>query len=379
VRLIHLADYGGSHSGSLVPMLRAACTAGQREGWEVELLLSDIARGRSWLPALEDAGIPVHFAPVDTRANAQAAIAAHLERIKGPVILHSHFSSFDVPMVRAAAGRPQTGLWWHLHSYLSREPVVRLRNTARFLVYGRRVHEILCVAPHLVREARDRLAPPGRLHHFPNAINTSRFPLVTPQERAAARQELGLRPDARVVLHLSWDWHLKGGDIFLGAVARLAERDNLTFLTLGGGDIAAVAVAAAGLSDRVRVLDPVDDARGLYAAADVLVSPSRDEGMPFSMIEALSRGIGVVASAIPGQLYVGRDLGAVRFTPLDAGALAAGVADLLARDAATVEADADAAHRRIAGSMDLEDWSRRLIDRYRRRAQVLSPDDRSPS
>ena len=84
MRLIHLADYGGSHSGSLVPMLRAACTAGQREGWEVELLLSDIARGRSWLPALEDAGIPVHFAPVDTRANAQAAIAAHLERIRGP-------------------------------------------------------------------------------------------------------------------------------------------------------------------------------------------------------------------------------------------------------------------------------------------------------
>ena len=48
------------------------------------------------------------------------------------------------------------------------------------------------------------------------------------------------------MLHLSWDWHLKGGDIFLGAAARLADRDNLTFLTLGGGDIAAVAVAAAG-------------------------------------------------------------------------------------------------------------------------------------
>ena len=80
----------------------------------------------------------------------------------------------------------------------------------------------------------------------------------------------------------------------------------------------------------------------------------------------------MVASAIPGQLYVGRDLGAVRFTRLDAGAIAAGVADLLARDAATVDADADAGHRRIAGSMDLEDWWRRLIDRYRRRAQVLS-------
>ena len=101
--------------------------------------------------------------------------------------------------------------------------------------------------------------------------------------------------------------------------------------------------------------------------------------MPFSMIEALSRGIGVVASALPGQLYVGRDLGAVRFTPLDPGALAAAWPDLLARDAATVVADADAAHPAIAGSMDLEDWARQLIDRYRRHAQVLPPDDRSPS
>jgi hypothetical protein len=239
MRLIQMADYRGPYAGSLVPMLRAACAVGMRAGWDVELLLSDVARGRAWLPAFEEDGVPVHFLPAGSRAEAQAAIAAHVEPLRGPLILHSHFSSFDVPMARAAAGRPETWLWWHLHSHLSREPLVRARNTARFLIYGRRVHEILCVSPHLVRDARLRLAPRARLHHLPNAIDTSSFPLVTPDERARARAAVGVPADARVVMHLGWDWHRKGGDLFVGAAARLAGRENIVFLSVGGGDVAA--------------------------------------------------------------------------------------------------------------------------------------------
>ena len=364
MRLIHLADYGGPYAGSLVPMLRAACAAARREGWEVELLLSEIARDRRWLDAVADDEIPVQFVPATSRADAQVAIAARLAQIDGPVILHSHFSSFDVPAVRAARGRPETTSYWHVHSHLETDPLVRLRNTARFFVYGRRVQEILCVSPHLVREVRSRLAPRGRVHHFPNAIDTRAFPLVTGQERALARERLGLMPAARVVLHFGWDWHRKGGDVFLDAVLRLSDRDDLAFVTLGGGDVGAAEIRARGLTDRVRLLEPVDDANHLYAAADVLVSPSREEGMPFSMIEALSRGIGVVASTLPGQLYVGRDLGACEFTELDAGELAAGVEALLARDEATVAQDARDAHDWIAASMDIEVWAQRLLARY---------------
>jgi glycosyltransferase involved in cell wall biosynthesis len=45
---------------------------------------------------------------------------------------------------------------------------------------------------------------------------------------------------------------------------------------------------------------PVDDARPWYAAADLVVLPSRWEGLPLTMLEALAVGRPVVGSAIPG-------------------------------------------------------------------------------
>jgi glycosyltransferase involved in cell wall biosynthesis len=369
VRLIQLADYGGPYAGSFVPMLRAAFAAGRSEGWEPLAVLSEVARDRPWLELLEHDGVPVRFVSARPRAQAAAAVAEVLDAAAGPAILHSHFSSFDVPIARAARRRSGATLFWHVHSHLDRDLRTRARNTARFAVYGRRVDEILCVAPDVARAVRERLAPRGRVHYFPNAIDTDRYPLAGPEERARARQWLGVPAGSRLVLHLGWDWHRKGGDLFLAAVERLEGRPGLAFATVGGS-AAADEIRARGLEPRVRLLDPVDDAARLFAAADVLVSPSRQEGMPFSMTEAICRGTPVVASSIPGQVAIGRGLAACRLTALEPAAIAAAVEALLSRADEVAERDARAARDRIVETMDLGVWAQRLLARYRRAAQA---------
>jgi len=55
-----------------------------------------------------------------------------------------------------------------------------------------------------------------------------------------------------------------------------------------------------GLGDSVRFLGPVDDVAALLGAVDLCVHSSRTEGLPNSVLEAMSAGVPVVATDLPG-------------------------------------------------------------------------------
>jgi glycosyltransferase involved in cell wall biosynthesis len=55
-----------------------------------------------------------------------------------------------------------------------------------------------------------------------------------------------------------------------------------------------------GMSDRVSILSHSDDRHTYYAAADVLVAPSREDAFRLPALEALACGIPVVVSARAG-------------------------------------------------------------------------------
>ena len=62
-----------------------------------------------------------------------------------------------------------------------------------------------------------------------------------------------------------------------------------------GPDMAAL-LRNAGLGERLRLLGYRDDVPDLMAAADIFVLPSRFEGLPMSVIEAMLTGLPVVAT-----------------------------------------------------------------------------------
>lgn len=343
-------------------MVCAAMDAASARGWSVEAVFPAGAREREWAGQLEAGGARIHYLEAASRAAHRQRITELLGEREGPTVLHSHFTLFDVAAAAAARGRPDTAVFWHLHS--RPEPGLRaaMRNLLKFALVGRSV-EILCVAPNIADGARARGARASSVRFFGNAIDTSRFPIADPAARSAARSELGLDPEAPVLMHFGWDWYRKGGDLFLEAV-RLLDEPGLMAVTVGGGDEAAALAVQLGVTERVTVLDPRDDAAILHAAADLFVSSSRAEGMPFAMAEALSTGVGVAATDIPGQVLIGEGLPGCRLTPAEPGAIAAAIADLLARDPAQVQADSQAASRAIVERMGLPAWAERLADLY---------------
>ena len=123
------------------------------------------------------------------------------------------------------------------------------------------------------------------------------------ERRAAARAELGLRPDAEVLVNVGRQEFQKGQADLLRALPLLRARERLVLLIAGregnaSGDLRALAEAS-GVGPRVRFLGHRDDVVDVLAAGDVFVFPSKYEGLGGAVLEAMALGLPVVASRLP--------------------------------------------------------------------------------
>jgi glycosyltransferase involved in cell wall biosynthesis len=134
--------------------------------------------------------------------------------------------------------------------------------------------------------------PPAKVVEIPNGV-----PAALPVERA---------PDATpAIAFLGEVGHRKGVDVLIEALARL-KADGLAFTaTIGGnGDLDAARAQAEriGVIDRIAFPGWVDEAGvdAVLRGADLLVLPSRAENQPVAILEAMARGLPVVATRIGG-------------------------------------------------------------------------------
>ncbi len=128
------------------------------------------------------------------------------------------------------------------------------------------------------------------------------------ERRHASRAALGLTDRDWCVLAVARQEPAKGLDDLLAATAALpADLRSVTTVIVAGRDgrasapLAAQAVAL-GVAGRVRFLGARDDVADLLAASDVFVLPSRREGFPGVVVEAMALAVPIVATRVPGTL-----------------------------------------------------------------------------
>lgn len=191
----------------------------------------------------------------------------------------------------------------------------------------RRHHRLIAVSSVL----RHRLvaagtAPPERIAVIPNSTPVLLERPLTPRTA---------EPPAHAVVVARLD-RVKGVDLLLDAWALLALRGEAPPLTVIGDGIERAALEerarSAGLGGRVRFEGLVADVPSRLDAFSLYVAPSRNEGLPGAVLEAMAFGIPVVATRVGGHL----DLFATAFPevlvpPEDPAALADAVRGLLAR------------------------------------------------
>jgi glycosyltransferase involved in cell wall biosynthesis len=138
----------------------------------------------------------------------------------------------------------------------------------------------------------------------------SRWSSVAPVKRA----QLGIPDDALIVLVAGLLNSAKGQDLAIQAL-QLVASPNIHLVIAGHGNDLPMLEALAGelgVNDRVHFLGWRDDLPALIAASDVVLLPSRWEGMPYVVLEAMAAGRPVVATRVDGA----RDLVAHKETGL---------------------------------------------------------------
>jgi glycosyltransferase involved in cell wall biosynthesis len=152
------------------------------------------------------------------------------------------------------------------------------------------------------REVESRFGrTPGSVAVVPHGVDSEAF---HPNNRAArrpnARRGLQLKADEVLLLFVGNDLAKKGADLALSALALLPPNVRLAIAGQVPGAEVRMVAERKGVSDRVSVLTHTDDLLTYYAAADVLVAPSREDSFHLPALEAMACGIPVVVSARAG-------------------------------------------------------------------------------
>jgi glycosyltransferase involved in cell wall biosynthesis len=128
-------------------------------------------------------------------------------------------------------------------------------------------------------------------------------PVTIQQASPLARHELGLQPSDRIVLWVGRLDPVKGLTFLLDAFVSVAARSTAHLLLAGGGPLRrriGRQIQRRGLSHRVHLLGPRRDVPPLLKTADVFVLPSRTEGLPNALLEAMAAGCAIVTTDVPG-------------------------------------------------------------------------------
>lgn len=173
---------------------------------------------------------------------------------------------------------------------------------------GRRIRDTLTSADRVVTIGDNLRAtlvaqgiPSEKVESFRRGVDRNRF---GPGDRVAARRELDLPEDRKILLWVGRMVPVKGLDVLLAAMAEPALVSTAPLLVLVGDgperqalEQVAGSTLPAGV---VRFAGNVPHARlaTWYQAANLMVLPSRSEGVPNVLLEALACGIGFVASDV---------------------------------------------------------------------------------
>jgi glycosyltransferase involved in cell wall biosynthesis len=302
--------------------------------FEVRVWLSPSRGVDEFAAALESADVPVdRVAEVDSRWDWKGMLDtwSRLRRLR-PAVLHVHhvWPAADryLTLLARAAGVPHVVVTEHItgESHSGGQRALKRDEL-------RRADAVTAVTGAIVETlVRDYAIERSRVRVVPNGAD---LPDDAAEEPVAKRWRdrfltTPFKPLWVVAGRLE---EQKGHDLLFQALAGLVKQGlDFTLVVAGEGSRRSwleQQSLSLGLAPRVQFVGQIEDVGGLLAAADAVLLPSRWEGLPLILLEAMARARPVVATAVGGVVEVMQDgVTGTLVPPGDVPALAAALVDL---------------------------------------------------
>lgn len=283
-RVVHVRSAQGLYGAERSLLALAAATEAPFEPVVVSLVRP--GREDPLGAAAERLGIPANR--VEARGRLSPSALGPLVRLARGGLLHAHdYKALVLAIAAGAMARAPVVATFHGDTGHLRR-VVLYERLARWA--ARFTRSVAATSGPLAGRIRSA-APRTPVHVIPNGIPVAALP--TAAARAAAREALGLPAGSTVVAFLGRLSPEKAPEVLLRAV----RGTRLRVLVAGEGPLRD-ALEAETEPAQVRFLGFLPDVAPVLAAADVLALPSRTEGLPMAVLEAMAAGLPVVASAV---------------------------------------------------------------------------------
>jgi len=324
LRIAYVIGTTAGGTGRHVAMLAEGCAG---RGLEVSAFGPDATR--RLFPAIAFTAVDIGERPRPVRDTAAVLRLRRLLVGGGADVVHAHGVRAGAAAVLALAGvarERRPALQVTVHNTAPSGAMSGRVYLALERLIARRADAVLCVSADLA----DRMRRAGARHVSLAVVPAPAAPPPSADAVGKTRAEIGAcgRPIVLAVGRLA---RQKGFDVLLEAMASLQDRDPVPLLVIAGDGPMAGQLAARSRAAGVdlRLLGRRADIPALLAAADVVVVPSRWEGQPLIVQEALRAGRPLVASRVGGIPELTGEAAALLIPASDPGGLASAMASVL--------------------------------------------------
>lgn len=223
-------------------------------------------------------------------------------------LIQTHFLRENYIAVLSKIFNPKIKVIWTAHLIAENNKIIQFFNK----IFSKFVSKIVCVSKAVKKSLEEEGIERSRLKTIYNGVDTEYF---KPIKDSFLRQELNINEKTLVLTTISRFNKEKGHSFLIDAIRELKNHiKDFKLLLVGEGeeeDIVREKVEKYNLNDNIIFLGYKENILPILAITDIYLSPSKNEAISFSILEALSCNKVVIATEVGGvpEIFEKGDVG----------------------------------------------------------------------